>query len=186
VEQGDRELRTWAQRCAETTEGFLAESTAWKQIAERGHEWKLAKRPNGTLIRGGPLLTPRECFRNAARIVGGLTAYNPAGCQYAEGFTLTEMGFWSHHAWVITPGDQVIERTWKTGGQRYVGVTIDLADFPNYPGSCQLSEWPLGFAWAPSYLNNPETLQWLRSSLLKEVNTDAEEDLPACAGSSHP
>jgi hypothetical protein len=148
-----REAREFAQRCADATRGRMPEYRAWDVIAERGHEWEVARYPDGRPYRGGPLMTPRMCFTNAARTVLGVTAFDPEGCAYAEGFALSPLGLWVHHAWVVNAYGLVIERTWREPGSRYVGVTFD--DWPRGPGLCQLSGHSLEMAWGPSLASNP-------------------------------
>lgn len=151
------EARAWAKQCADVTRGRMAESAAWDQIAERGQEWPVAYRANGKPYRGGAMMTPRQCFSNAARTVLGATAFDASGCQYAEGFARSAgTGLWIHHAWVVSAYGLVIERTWKVPGSRYVGVTIDGDQMTRPAGMCQLAKWPLDMAWAPDLVENPE------------------------------
>jgi hypothetical protein len=142
------QVRAWARRCAEVTRGRMYESVAWDQIAERGQEWELARHPDGKPARGGPLMTPRQCFTNSARTVLGMTAFDPAGCRYAEGFALSSLGMWQHHAWVVNAAGLAVERTWREPGSRYVGVLFE-GTWPRHPGLCQLADDALGMAWAP-------------------------------------
>jgi len=148
------ETQAWARRCADVTRGRLAETEAWEQIAKRGEEWEVARHKNGKPFRGGPMMTPNMCFTNSARIVGGLTSFDPHGCRYAEGFALGYLGLWYHHGWVVNAFGLVIERTWKEPGERYVGVTF--TDFPRDIGCCQLGDWPFGHAWGPKLADEPE------------------------------
>lgn len=159
MSDGTEDLRVWAKRCADVTRDRMAEYRAWDQIAERGEEWELARWPNGKPYRGGPMMTPQMCFWNTARVIAGQTAFNPEGCRYAEGFALTTLGMWSHHAWVINAAGLAIERTWKEPGERYVGVTF--TEFPEGLGFCQLDHFPLGYAWGPTYADHPEELNRL-------------------------
>jgi hypothetical protein len=147
------DLRAWAKKCADVTRGRMPEYVAWDLIAERGEEWEVARRPDGKPYRGGPLMTPKMCFTNAARIAGGLTSFNPEGYRYAEGWMLGPFGIWFHHGWVVTAAGLVIERTLKEPGDRYVGVTFD--EFPRDPGLCQLADWPFGHAWGPNLVQQP-------------------------------
>ena len=150
------ELRAWAKKCADVTRGRMPEFEIWDAIADRGEEWQIAYTKSGKPDHGGPLMTPRECYTNTARAILGLTAYNPDGKHYAEGFALTNHGMWSHHAWIVNEAGLVVDRTWKDGAQRYVGVICD--DWLRMPGEPQLSDWPCGFAWAPTYADSPELL----------------------------
>jgi hypothetical protein len=149
--ESDEDLRAWAKRCADITRGRVPEYIAWDLIAERGEEWKVARRPNGKVYRGGPMMTPKMCFWNTARVIAGQTAFDAEGCWYADGFAKTVLGMWSHHAWVVNPF--VLERTWKDVGERYVGVTF--TEFPRDLGFCQLGDYPLGFAWGPNLMSQP-------------------------------
>lgn len=142
-------VRTWAQRCADSSRDLVpVETQIWDAIAERGCEWQLARTPDGLPDHGGALLTPRLCFANAARTVHGMTRLNAAGCHYAEGFALSNLGFWFHHAWIISAAGLVIERTWPVPADRYVGVitSVPVARI----GECQLTCWPAGIAFAPA------------------------------------
>jgi hypothetical protein len=143
------QVRAWAKRCADVTRGRMYESVAWDQIAERGAEWELARHPDGKPYRGGPLMTKRQCFTNTVRTVLGMTAFDPAGCRYAEGFALSSLGIWQHHAWVVNAAGLAVERTWREPGSRYVGVTFNAFRFRRDPGCCQLADDALGMAWAP-------------------------------------
>jgi hypothetical protein len=146
----DDELRAWARRNATITHGRLPETEIWARIATDGHEWTSAV----TARR----MTPQRCFTNTARTILGHTALDADSWQYAEGFAYTTLGLWSHHAWCVTPGGLVVERTWETPGRRYAGVTIDNLG-EHYPaGYCQLTEWPCGFAWAPSMTEDSANL----------------------------
>ena len=157
------EIREWARRCADVTRGRMPEYEAWDQIAERGEEWDVALCANGKPYQGGGLMTPKQCFSNSARTVLGLTAFDPTGCKYAEGFAQSAgLGLWMHHGWVVSASGLVIDRTWEEVGTRYVGVTFD--EFPRSPGCCQLTEWPLGIAWGPNYADHPEVVNQLFSS----------------------
>lgn len=151
------ELRAWAKRCADATRGRMAEGAAWDQIAERGREFEVARWPDGRPYRGGPLMTPRRCFSNAARTVLAQTAFDPEGCMYAEGFALSAVtGMWVHHAWVASAFGLAVERTWEVPGDRYVGVTIDGGQMTRPPGMCQLARFPLDFPWAPFLAGDPD------------------------------
>jgi hypothetical protein len=152
----DEEVRAWAKRCAVAVRTSplalslstpLPEVAVWDQIAERGHEYELARRKSGQVYHGVPLMTPRKCFANTARTIAGLTTFDPSGCRYAEGFALGYGGLWYHHAWVVSASGLVTERTWREPGTCYVGVT--LSEFPRQLGCCQLSDWPLGIAMGP-------------------------------------
>jgi hypothetical protein len=150
------EVRAWARRCADVTRGRLAEAEVWELIAERGQEWPLAFKADGTPYRGGPMMKPRFCFTNAAKTVLGLTAFDPEGCHYAEGFA-QRYGTWFHHAWVVNAYGLVIERTWRgePWPARYVGVTVELGEFGRVPGLCQLADWPLDTPWGPDLEGRP-------------------------------
>ena len=137
----DEEVREWAQGNADMTRGRLPEWEVWQHIAEHGREWNAAR-----LARR---MTPQRCFSNAARTVLGETKFDASGCQYAEGFALTSLGMWSHHAWVVTPAGLVVERTWPYCSGRYVGVTVEALGGYRPAGWCQLSDDSCGFAWAP-------------------------------------
>jgi hypothetical protein len=89
------------------------------------------------------------CFRNAALTAFGCTAFDPAGAHYAEGFAQGTAGLWFHHAWVVSSAGEVIERTWETPGDRYVGVILTRREFTHGWGGCQLSTWPIGISLAP-------------------------------------
>jgi len=148
------DLRAWAKRCADVTRDRMPEFKAWDLIAERGQEFEVARRPNGKVYRGGPMMTPKMCFWNSARVIAGLTAFDPAGCRYAEGFAQGALGMWFHHAWIVNSFGLVLERTWKKPGDRYVGVTF--TEFPRDLGYCQLEDWPLNMAWGPGYADRPK------------------------------
>jgi hypothetical protein len=151
------DIRAWAKKCADVTRNRVAEFRAWDQIAERGQEWDLARRKDGKPYRGGPMMTSGYCFWNAARVAAGETAFNPAGCKYAEGFALSSrVGLWFHHAWVVNAAGLVIDRTWQAPADRYVGVTFDEVIWE--PGDCQLDEWALGTVIGPHYAENPEVI----------------------------
>jgi hypothetical protein len=172
----DEEIRVWAKKCVAVTHGIVAESVGWEQIAERGHEWGVARWKNGKPFRGGPMLTPKRCFTNAARIRYGLTSFDPAGCQYAEGFTEGFLGLWYHHAWVINAAGLVIERTWQEPGTRYVGVTFDNSQLSRAPGQCQLSDWPFGIAMGPDLVRQPEAAELLRSGQVNLCYSQCHRD----------
>lgn len=163
--ESTEEVRAWAQRCADVTRGRLPEYAAWDQIAERGQEWDVAYNQNGKPYRGGPLMKPRNCFNNAARTALGFTAFDAEGCAYAEGFALSPLGLWCHHAWVVTAFGLVIERTWKVPGTRYAGVTFTSPEeFRRAPGCCQLAGFPLNHAWGPDLEGRPEAASLLFST----------------------
>jgi hypothetical protein len=154
--ESTEDVRAWAKKCAEATRGRMPEYRAWDLIAERGQEWDVARHPNGKPARGGPMMTPKMCFWNSARVIAGLTAYDPAGCQYAEGFALSHrLGMWFHHAWVVSPAGLVLERTWDEPGDRYIGVTFKPGDTDKDFGCCQLDEYPFGTAWGPALAEQP-------------------------------
>lgn len=152
--QPDREIRAWAKERADMLRGRMAEYVVWDAIAKNGREWAPALRADGTPDFGGRLMTPRQCFRNSQRTVLGLTAY-PAhwldgDLRYVEGFALTHLDMWSHHAWVARPDGLVVDRTWKDGAKRYIGVPMEFDELMKRHrdlGGSLLSDWPVGFAW---------------------------------------
>jgi hypothetical protein len=102
----------------------------------------------------------RMCFTNAAKTVLGMTAFDPEGCRYAEGFAVAASGLWVHHAWVLNAFGLVIERTWREAGSRYVGVTFE-GDLPRPAGCCQLADFPFDHAWAPYLADQTEAADQL-------------------------
>jgi hypothetical protein len=156
-------IRSWARKCADATRGLFAESEAWDVIAANGQEWSTTYTERGKPRRGGPLMAPKMCFYNSARTVLGLTAFDPEGFHYAEGFALSGMGFWIHHGWIVNDSGLVIDRTWRNPGERYIGVTIE--PWKRTPGLCQLSEWPLGMPYGPSLADHPEMVDWWHDQL---------------------
>lgn len=69
-------------------------------------------------------LRGRWCFDNASRTSATY------GLQYAEGFALSQMGVWIHHAWNLDEHGSVLDRTWEERGTRYYGVVIpDLLEW---------------------------------------------------------
>ena len=128
----------------------LTECLIWDVIAERGQEWQPALSAGGRLA--GRRMTRQQCFNNSQRTVMGLTAYDPAGCEYAEGFAHSAVtGQWVHHGWVVTPGGQALDRTWTVPALAYIGVIVpELGTDPNRPGgTCQLTDHTAQAAWAP-------------------------------------
>lgn len=144
-------VREFATRCAERSRKLrLAECEVWDAIAERGQEWPQAFRESGKPDHGTGRMKAQQCFYNTAKTVLGLTAMDPEGLEYAEGFALSQMGMWVHHAWVVRDG-KVVDRTWKYPGRRYLGVVLtkELGSGSKPAGMCQLSDEPCGFAWGP-------------------------------------
>jgi hypothetical protein len=152
--QTDEEVRAWAKLCADITDGRLGEHYIWREIAERGQEFEMARTKAGKPDHGGTLMRQRECFTNSKRTVLGFTHYDPAGCTYAEGFALSSLGMWAHHAWVVTPGGLALDRTWRNGSTCYVGVTLD--ELGEDITTCELAPYPCGYAWAPNMVKAPE------------------------------
>lgn len=177
--QPDHEVRVWAKSRADMLRGRMLEYEIWDAIAENGREWAPALRKDGTPDFGGRLMTPRECFSNSQRTVLGMTAY-PAhrldgDLRYVEGFALTHLNMWSHHAWVARPDGLIVDRTWKDGAQRYIGVPMEAAELFNRSGDlggCLLSRWPAGIAWGVGM--TPEDADRMFGSRKKEVNDSAE------------
>jgi hypothetical protein len=147
-------VHDFASRCAALSRRLrLAEYQVWDAIAERGQEWPQALTSSGRPDAGTGRMKPRNCFNNSARTVLGLTAMDPEGLKYAEGFALSAMGLWQHHAWVVRDG-LAVDRTWAEPGQRYLGVTFTSEELCSMasgkePGMCQLSHEPCGSAWGP-------------------------------------
>lgn len=73
-----------------------------------------------------------ECFNNAFS-----TSVPPYSLAYAEGFALNSNGLWFHHAWNLNASAEVIDRTWRTPGQRYVGVIFGAAELLAWWKACR-------------------------------------------------
>jgi hypothetical protein len=146
-----REVRAWAKSLADLTRGRMPEYLIWDMVAERGREWSAAVCEDGSPDRGGPQMTPKECFRNVQCVVLGTVKSSHGRCRYAEGFALGYAGLWYHHAWAVNAAGLAVELTWDDAGERYIGVTVAKSVLGSYreTGCCQLTDWPLGTAWAP-------------------------------------
>lgn len=155
----DQEARDWARRCWEVTRQRMPESEVWEAIAERGHAWLPRLTKGGKLYRGGHRMTVGYCFYNAAHSVHGRSKDAPSW-KYAEGFALSALGLWNHHAWVVLPDGTVMDRTWDEPGQLYVGVVVDPTPFEE--GESQLTALPVGIPWAPGFADDElDKLAWI-------------------------
>jgi hypothetical protein len=63
---------------------------------------------------------------------------------------------WQHHGWLVDPDGLVIDRTYREGAQRYIGVPLIDTEgnwrrepHPDRVGQCLLTWMPAGMAWAP-------------------------------------
>jgi hypothetical protein len=150
----------------------MPEYLIWDVVAERGREWDAARNKDGSLDRGGPQMTPKECFRNVQCVVLGATENAHGRCQYAEGFALGFAGLWYHHAWAVNAAGLAVELTWDDAGERYIGVTVTKNVIGTFrdTGCCQLTDYPLDFAWAPSM--TPESAHHLFGH--REISSNQE------------
>lgn len=150
-------VREFASRCARFSRALrLAECEVWDAIAERGEEWQQALRADGRPDHGPRLMKAHNCFNNSARTVFGLTAMDPEGLKYAEGFAQASTGMWWHHAWVVNKAGLAVDRTWHLPGRRYVGVAMTSREllhgsfaYGKVPGQCLLAYEPCGTPWGP-------------------------------------
>lgn len=170
------ELRAWASRCADVTRGRMAEYSIWEAIAEEGQEWKPRLTKAGKLYRAGRRMEATYCFYNsAATVLGEVAGSVPAGLRYAEGFALSSMGLWFHHAWCVMPDGLVLDRTWDQPGQRYVGVIIDKLTLE--PGDTYLAPIACGIPWGQNYESTPEIADWL----FNDKESDEHTGVPGMA-----
>lgn len=160
------EVRAWCKRNADMTRGVMGEFLVWDELAKRGEEF------HGPVSKGRALMTKKQCFTNSALTVLGATAVEPAGLRYAEGFALSAQGFWVHHAWVVTADGQVMDRTWRESGSRYVGVALEMGELGSkYPAGCsQLAPESMNMAWAPNMTEAQAEM------LFKDVRKHAVQD----------
>lgn len=55
----------------------------------------------------------KECFMNATHAATG-NGWKDSDLTYVEGYAVTSLGIPIHHAWLVTPDDEVIDPTWHS------------------------------------------------------------------------
>lgn len=92
-------------------------------VLEHGSFHKPGERPES--LKCGPV---KACFTNALMAA----VANEDRYAYAEGYavpkTLVDVGFATHHAWLVDrETGEAVDVTWPDGGAAYYGVTLDTA-----------------------------------------------------------